>query len=49
MFLAHPANPVAPVLPTTPRVEVPVVNNNVGVSGQDKAKVDVVAKQKNGN
>ena len=41
-----PANPVAPVLPTTPRVEVPVVNNNVGVSGQDKAKVDVVAKQK---
>lgn len=37
---------VAPVLPTTPRVEVPVVNNNVGVSGQDKAKVDVVAKQK---
>lgn len=41
-----PVAPVAPVLPTTPRVEVPVVNNNVGVSGQDKAKVDVVAKQK---
>lgn len=41
-----PANPVAPVVPTTPRVEVPVVNNNGGVSGQDKAKVDVVAKQK---
>ena len=41
-----PANPVAPVLPTTPRVEVPVVNNNGGVSGKDKAKVDVVAKQK---
>lgn len=41
-----PVNPVAPVVPTTPRVEVPVVNNNGGVSGQDKAKVDVVAKQK---
>ncbi len=41
-----PSAPVAPVAPTTPRVEVPVVNNNVGVSGQDKAKVDVVAKQK---
>lgn len=41
-----PANPVAPVVPTTPRVEVPVVNNNGGVFGQDKAKVDVVAKQK---
>ena len=39
-------HPVTPVLPTTPRVEVPVVNNNGGVSGQDKAKVDVVAKQK---
>ena len=41
-----PVAPVAPVVPTTPRVEVPVVNNNGGVSGQDKAKVDVVAKQK---
>lgn len=41
-----PVAPVAPVLPTTPRVEVPVVNNNGGVSSQDKAKVDVVAKQK---
>ena len=41
-----PNTPVAPVLPTTPRVEVPVVNNNGGVFGQDKAKVDVVAKQK---
>ena len=41
-----PVAPVAPVVPTTPRVEVPVVNNNDGVSGQDKAKVDVVAKQK---
>ena len=39
-------HPVTPVLPTTPRVEVPVVNNNGGVAGQDKAKVDVVAKQK---
>ena len=41
-----PDAPVSPVLPTTPRVEVLVVNNNGGVSGQDKAKVDVVAKQK---
>ena len=41
-----PVAPVAPVLPTTPRVEVPIVNNNGGVSGQDKVKVDVVAKQK---
>ena len=41
-----PSVPVAPVVPTTPRVEVPVVNNNGGVSDQDKAKVDVVAKQK---
>ena len=41
-----PVTPVAPVVPTTPRVEVPVVNNNGGVSGQDKAKVDVVAKRK---
>lgn len=41
-----PVSPVTPVVPTTPRVEVPVVNNNGGVSGQDKAKVDVVAKQK---
>ena len=41
-----PVAPVVPVVPTTPRVEVPVVNNNGGVSGQDKAKVDVVAKQK---
>lgn len=41
-----PVVPVAPVVPTTPRVEVPVVNNNGGVSGQDKVKVDVVAKQK---
>ena len=41
-----PVAPVAPVVPTTPRVEVPVVNNNGGVSSQDKAKVDVVAKQK---
>ena len=39
-------HPVTPVLPTIPRVEVPVVNNNGGVAGQDKAKVDVVAKQK---
>lgn len=41
-----PVAPVAPVVPTTPRVEVPVVNNNGGVFGQDKAKIDVVAKQK---
>lgn len=41
-----PSVPVAPVVPTTPHVEVPVVNNNGGVSGKDKAKVDVVAKQK---
>ena len=41
-----PVAPVVPVVPTTPRVEVPVVNNNGGVVGQDKAKVDVVAKQK---
>lgn len=41
-----PVAPVSPVVPTTPRVEVPVMNNNGGVSGQDKAKVDVVAKQK---
>ena len=43
-----PVAPVVPVVSTTPRVEVPVVNNNGGVSGQDKAKakVDVVAKQK---
>ena len=41
-----PSAPVVPVVPTTPRVEVPVVNNNGGVSDQDKAKVDVVAKQK---
>ena len=41
-----PDAPVSPVLPTTPRVEVLVVNNNGGVSGQDKAKVDVVVKQK---
>ena len=41
-----PVAPVAPVVPTTPRVEVPVVNNDGGDSGQDKAKVDVVAKQK---
>ena len=41
-----PVAPVSPVVPTTPRVDVPVVNNNGGVSGQDKAKVDVVAKQK---
>ena len=40
------ALPTVPVVPTTPRVEVPVVNNNGGVSGQDKAKIDVVAKQK---
>lgn len=40
------ALPTVPVVPTTPRVEVPVVNNNGGVAGQDKAKVDVVAKQK---
>ena len=40
------ALPTVPVVPTTPRVEVPVVNNNGGVSGQDKAKVDVVATQK---
>jgi len=41
-----PVASVSPVVPTTPRVEVPVVNNNGGVAGQDKAKVDVVAKQK---
>ena len=41
-----PVDPVSPVVPTTTRVEVPVVNNNGGVSGQDKAKVDVVAKRK---
>ncbi|BCJ10129.1 hypothetical protein SMNM65_05610 [Streptococcus mitis] len=41
-----PSAPVAPVVPTTPRVEVPIVNNDGGVFGQDKAKVDVVAKQK---
>ena len=35
------------VLPTTSSVpSVPVVNNNGGVSGQDKSKVGVVAKQK---